>query len=136
MRVSIESAQRVSMFENGRKYFKWVNGAICILAVCFTIEAAMQTPSATDPGVRDGTAGAGTAIPGLTVKEARFFQAGLDAFSEIQSVTGTILGTEPGLGPRFNMDSCIGCHAQPAAGGSSPGINPQVAVATKQGATN
>ncbi|HLK20503.1 MAG TPA: di-heme oxidoredictase family protein, partial [Bryobacteraceae bacterium] len=27
----------------------------------------------------------------------------------------------------FNLDSCGGCHAQPAVGGSSPAINPQVA---------
>src|SRR5262249_6816908 len=41
-----------------------------------------------------------------------------------------------GLGPRFNLNSCAGCHAQPAAGGSSPFINPQIAVATLDGATN
>src|SRR5262249_35896311 len=29
-----------------------------------------------------------------------------------------------------------GCHAQPATGGTSPSINPQIAVATKNGATN
>jgi CxxC motif-containing protein (DUF1111 family) len=34
------------------------------------------------------------------------------------------------------MDSCGGCHNYPAPGGSSPPINPQVAVATKDGATN
>jgi hypothetical protein len=28
-----------------------------------------------------------------------------------------------GLGPRFNLDSCAGSHAHPAAGGSSPAIN-------------
>jgi CxxC motif-containing protein (DUF1111 family) len=41
-----------------------------------------------------------------------------------------------GLGPRFNLDSCAGCHAFPDVGGSSPKINPQVAVATKNGAKN
>jgi len=41
-----------------------------------------------------------------------------------------------GLGPRFNMNSCAGCHAQPAVGGSSPGINPQVGVATLDGGNN
>jgi CxxC motif-containing protein (DUF1111 family) len=34
-----------------------------------------------------------------------------------------------GLGPRMNLDSCAGCHAQPATGGSSPFVNPQVAFA-------
>ncbi len=34
------------------------------------------------------------------------------------------------------MDSCAGCHAFPDAGGSSPALNPQIAVATKAGAKN
>src|SRR5262249_7603176 len=34
-----------------------------------------------------------------------------------------------GLGPRFNMNQCAGCHAQPAPGGTSPFTNPQVAIA-------
>ena len=33
-----------------------------------------------------------------------------------------------GLGPRFNLDSCGGCHAQPALGGTSPVRNPQADV--------
>ncbi len=41
-----------------------------------------------------------------------------------------------GLGPRFNLDSCAGCHAQPAIGGSSPKVNPQVALAKAFGANN
>jgi CxxC motif-containing protein (DUF1111 family) len=51
-------------------------------------------------------------------------------------VQGTIPGTEPGLGPRFNLDSCAGCHVHPEIGGSSPALNPQIAVAHKAGATN
>ena len=34
------------------------------------------------------------------------------------------------------MNSCSGCHAQPAIGGTSPFTNPQVAVATMDGAQN
>jgi CxxC motif-containing protein (DUF1111 family) len=34
------------------------------------------------------------------------------------------------------MNSCAGCHAFPAVGGSSPTVNPQVAVATLHGARN
>ncbi len=84
-----------------------------------------------DPGVRGGAAGAGASIAGLSVKERKFFAAGLDQFSEIQSVTGSLPNTEPGLGPRFNLDSCAGCHAFPAIGGSSPVTNPQVTVAPR-----
>jgi CxxC motif-containing protein (DUF1111 family) len=80
----------------------------------------------TDPGPRGGAAGAGAAIPGLIGKEAKFFDSGLDSFTEIASVTGSIPGTEEGLGPRFNLDSCAGCHKHPAVGGTSPSVNPQV----------
>jgi CxxC motif-containing protein (DUF1111 family) len=51
--------------------------------------------------------------------------------------TTTQLQSGSGLGPDFNMNSCAGCHAQPAVGGSSPPINnPQVRVATLDGAGN
>jgi len=83
----------------------------------------------TDPGVRAGAAGAGASITGLTLKERKFFASGQDQFSEVQSVTGSVPNTESGLGPRFNLDSCAGCHAFPAIGGSSPRINPQISVA-------
>lgn len=73
-----------------------------------------------DPGVRPGPAGAGTPIGGMTGGEDYFFTtAGLAVFSEVETVA-------EGLGPRFNLDSCAGCHAFPAIGGSSPAINPQV----------
>src|SRR5205807_4561037 len=44
--------------------------------------------------------------------------------------------SEDGLGPRFYLDSCGGCHSHPGVGGSSPAINPQVAMATAFGARN
>jgi len=93
---------------------------------------------ATDPGVRGDPPGAGGPIDGLSFFEKLFFDAGLEAFKEVQSVQGEDLvpGTEPGLGPRFNLDNCAGCHAQPEVGGTSPSKNPQVDVANKEGATN
>src|SRR5262245_13529917 len=94
-----------------------VLGLLVVSALCW---------SQTDPGPRSGAAGAGAAIAGLTVKEGKFFNSGLDSFSEVSSVSGTIAGTEAGLGPRFNLDSCAGCHKHPAIGGSSPAVNPQV----------
>src|SRR5215831_17939895 len=118
-----------------KKNKRWVYCTLCLLLLPLTIGWTMQS-GPVDPGVRGGDSGAGSPIAGLSVKEGKFFQAGLDAFSETQSVQGTIAGTEAGLGPRFNMDSCVGCHAQPAAGGTSPSINPQVAAANRQGATN
>ena len=89
-----------------------------------------------DPGVRGGTAGAGGPLAGLGAPEQAFFAAAKTVFEEIDSVSGTIPGEDViGLGPRFNMNGCAGCHAFPATGGSSP-VNPQVAVATLDGARN
>ena len=113
--------------------------SIGFIGFVFSLSAQILTPTskaAKDPGVRGGPAGAGLPIPGLTPGQQAFFNAGMDAFLEIDSVQGTIPGTGSGLGPTFNLDSCGGCHAQPATGGSAPATNPQIAVAGKQGASN
>jgi len=104
-------------------------GALLILGTLLVVAGAVAAPKAKDPGVRGGPAAAGGPLPGLTNAEMAFFQAGLAAFGEVEAVAN-------GLGPRFNFDSCGGCHAQPATGGTSPLGNPQVAVATKAGAMN
>ena len=83
----------------------------------------------TDPGLRRGAANAGEPLPGLTAGERAVFERGKDAFEEIDNV-------DEGLGPRFNLDSCAGCHSQPSIGGSSPALNPQIAVAGRMGALN
>jgi CxxC motif-containing protein (DUF1111 family) len=100
----------------------------------------VQRPAA-DPGVRCGDLGAGGQIGSLTGDQQTFFVAGQNDFQDVETVTD-------GLGPRFNLDSCARCHAQPATGGTSPApfltpgpgcapaANPQVAVATFLGANN
>ncbi len=86
--------------------------------------------AARDPGVRTGdAAGAGGSIAGLSGTQSAFFVNGLDTFNEVDAVAD-------GLGPRMNLDSCAGCHAQPAVGGTSPFVNPQVAFASKDGGTD
>ncbi len=92
--------------------------------------------AAKDPGVRGGAAWAGGMLPGLNALEQQIFGVSREAFQETQSVQGTIPDTEAGLGPRFNLDSCVGCHAHPDVGGSSPAVNPQVEMAKKEGALN
>ncbi|MEP7305764.1 MAG: di-heme oxidoredictase family protein [Acidobacteriota bacterium] len=84
---------------------------------------------AQDPGVRAGAVGAGAPIAGLTAREQDYFLAGKGEFEEAEEV-------DEGLGPRLNLDSCLGCHSQPATGGTSPSVNPQVAFATKNGGTD
>ncbi len=105
-----------------------VASALTLLPLTMVLFLEGQS-GARDPGVRGGPPGAGGPIPGLTDDEKRFFDSGQEAFQEVDRVA-------EGLGPRFNLDSCYGCHAQPAAGGSSPFENPQVEMATKDGATN
>src|SRR4051812_18240391 len=99
--------------------------ALVVFALVLTALAVApsgQFSAARDPGVRQGAAGAGDPLPGLTAAQLALFQAGKDDFLEEE-------GVGDGLGPRFNLDSCGGCHAQPAAGGTSPFLNPEVAVA-------
>jgi CxxC motif-containing protein (DUF1111 family) len=83
----------------------------------------------TDPGVRGGDPGAGGALTGLNDVERQYFDVAKEVFQEVDA------GPD-GLGPRFNLDSCSGCHSQPTIGGTSPATNPQVAVATLMGAKN
>jgi CxxC motif-containing protein (DUF1111 family) len=114
------------------------------LAVAFAVDPAMSQPGgdrqrardpgvrnadsvrARDPGVRGGEPGAGGPLPGLSGMQRAFFEAGLEDFAEVEDVAD-------GLGPRMNLDSCGGCHAHPAVGGSSPAVNPQFAFASKGG---
>jgi CxxC motif-containing protein (DUF1111 family) len=92
---------------------------------------------AKDPGVRGGAPGAGGGLAGMSSDYENFFTAALARFQEVDSVSGGIANeTGVGLGPRFNATSCSGCHAYPAVGGSSPASNPQIAMATVDGATN
>jgi CxxC motif-containing protein (DUF1111 family) len=118
-------------------------GAVVAGFVACAGPAAAQTastsnaPSVFDPGVRGGPAGAGGPLPGLNATEKAFFTAAQEVFEEVDSVSGTIAGEDGvGLGPRFNLNSCAGCHAFPAVGGTSPQTNPQIAVATLDGAKN
>src|SRR3954468_13629424 len=92
------------------------------------IDPASSAGTARDPGVRAG-ADAGNPLPGLSRSERAFFDAGKDDFNETEAASD-------GLGPTMNLDSCGGCHSQPAAGGTSPTVNPQVAFANALGARN
>jgi len=82
---------------------------------------ASRTRGPTDPGLRGGDPGAGDGLTGLTDIERQYFDVAKDVFGEVD-------GVAEGLGPRFNLDGCAGCHSQPSVGGTSPAVNPQVAV--------
>jgi len=92
---------------------------------------------AKDPGVRSGPAAVGGPRAGLYSYYQQFFPLAMTVFSEVDSVSGAMSGSDgKGLGPRYNGTSCGGCHIQPAVGGSSPAVNPQLAMATSYGAHN
>jgi CxxC motif-containing protein (DUF1111 family) len=81
-----------------------------------------------DPGPRGGPPAAGGPIAGLnnTPGLLNAFNTGSANFQEEEDVTND------GLGPRFNSNSCVSCHSQPAVGGSSPAANPQIKFANSQ----
>jgi CxxC motif-containing protein (DUF1111 family) len=108
--------------------FSFGMAGILVGAACIS-ESALAQGQVTDPGVRGGAPGAGGPLSGLSQKELNFFKAANNVFTETETVP-------TGLGPRFNLDSCGGCHAQPSVGGSSPATNPQVQAAAAQGAKN
>ncbi len=109
-------------------------GATVAVVLAMSLSAGGQgRRGPVDPGVRGGAAGAGAPLNGLTADETAFFEDGQGRFADIEVVTG---GANNGLGPRFNSNQCLSCHSQPNAGGSSPAQNPQIAIATVNGARN
>lgn len=115
----------------------------CTIAAGFGSSASAQAVQ--DAGVRGGPAGVGGPLPNLASGGVGFFEASRVFFLSVFSVTGAINDAPPGsgftnggpgLGPRYNLNQCAGCHAQPAFGGSSPTVNPEVAAATVRGARN
>ena len=112
-------------------------------ACLLTLPVSTAHAQAKDPGPRAGPSGAGNFFPSLNANEQLLFNQAMGRFVEVDSVSGTIEAGS-GLGPTFNGNSCAQCHAQPAIGGTSPGLkspqnpvpNPQVALATLHGATN
>ena len=122
------------------------------LASVLLVSAALAFPGTalaqTDPGVRGGpingqagaTQGSPLPLPSVNANAPAgildFFDNGLGRFQEVEVVSG---GANNGLGPRFNLNSCSGCHAQPAVGGSSPPNNPEfqiIAQGIASGSTN
>ncbi|HEY2398984.1 MAG TPA: di-heme oxidoredictase family protein [Steroidobacteraceae bacterium] len=107
-----------------------VKGAIFNVGVTDTIQ----------PKDADGN-GAGRQLPKLTPDQTAFWFASLVVFGQQVTVDGAVdpstnNPTLKGLGPAFNADSCGACHAFPAIGGTSPPVNPQIALAKARGAQN
>jgi CxxC motif-containing protein (DUF1111 family) len=102
-----------------------------------------------DPGVRTGDINGrtgGTIMNPLPLSSVnpgdgsmQFFQNGLTRFQDAEAISNPPTNNNVGLGPRFNFNSCSGCHIQPAVGGTGPAANPQFDLFTKNiasGSTN
>jgi len=118
---------------------RWIHGLLLITVVLLvggtrgnrsssSSVPRSQSVRVQDPGVRDGGAGAGSPLAGLTTDELEMFQVGLEDFSEEEGVLD-------GVGARFNFVGCAGCHGQPAVGGTSPAQNPLFRVVEDLGFT-
>jgi len=124
---------RSLQFFKGGHARRWFAGFL--LATVGGLGQHTSNPSqrATDPGPRGGPPGAGGTFavldntnPAANTADLDFFAQTSLRFQEVDSVSGTI-ESGSGLGPAFNNNSCAACHAQPAIGGSSPAVNPEVA---------
>ncbi len=106
------------------KFLKFVSVSTILAALLLAGAAFAQT----DPGVQSASRGTGAALASVASDAglAAFFSDGQKRFADVESVSG---GANNGLGPRFNSNSCVSCHAQPASGGSGPAVNPQFAFA-------
>jgi CxxC motif-containing protein (DUF1111 family) len=91
-----------------------------------------------DPGIRHSATDNGppAPLPGLGQDELDYFDDGLARFQLTEVVSGADATQGNGLGPRFNSNSCVSCHAQPNVGGSSPQENPLLSIASANGARN
>src|SRR5579864_869757 len=105
--------------------------AVRLVSVSTIIAALLMAGAAfaqTDPGVQAANRGTGAALSSVLANDnpgiLAFFQDGQARFQAVESVSNSPTGNN-GLGPRFNSNSCVSCHAQPAAGGSGPAANPQ-----------
>ena len=96
--------------------FTTASHAVLSIMAGWAITVSAASAAATDPGVRAGVS-VGDPLPGLTADQTTLFFLGQVNFAEKEQ-----LGD--GLGPRFNLDSCVGCHTFPTHGGSSPPVNP------------
>jgi CxxC motif-containing protein (DUF1111 family) len=91
--------------------------------------------TATDPGPRPLPADAGNFLSTLSANEQQIEPTITTEFDRVHNVIVTS-PVDGGLGPVFNSNSCVSCHAYPAPGGSSPPSNPLFSVYNYAGATN
>ena len=99
----------------------------CTLIFVFPSRLLANVPAARDPGVQHTDVTNSASCPNstkppfdpapiekLSAAKLLLFCAGLKEFRKADTYA------DDGLGPTMNLDSCMGCHAYPTTGGSSP----------------
>jgi len=132
-----------------RRSMPAVGTTVLTLALLTPIGVALLVTgqqTATDPGPRKDAPDAGGPFPNLSTQQVTAFNNGKGQFEEDEPVPNSPPGGgNGGLGPGYNGTSCVSCHQQPAPLGSSPSPqsvqnpvkrNPQIDMATENGATN
>ena len=118
--------------------------AAAAVLLIFPVGLVLDGQTATDPGLRPPPIDAGTFVGGLSTQQTAMLPDFTTAFNrvvEVPNVPGkdgspNVPPVFGGLGPVFNSNSCTGCHAAPANGGSSPASNPLFSIYQLDGATN
>jgi CxxC motif-containing protein (DUF1111 family) len=105
-----------------------IHFTVAALLVGVSVFVSTAALAQVDHGPRGGPPGAGAPIANLSDDQLRFFTTATGQFTEVEGVVLTSPGNG-GLGPTFNGNACGMCHSQPATGGTSPAVNPQVAMA-------
>jgi CxxC motif-containing protein (DUF1111 family) len=82
------------------------------LAAAEAARAGDGIPTACEPVEEPAPSAPPAPHAGLTALERARFDAGERAFRRVETPAS-------GLGPVFNAESCVACHGQPSAGGSS-----------------
>jgi CxxC motif-containing protein (DUF1111 family) len=107
--------------------------SVLVCFVAFSGRAFAQSDPGLRPGAINGQPGATPMNPlplaSVTANDGslQFFQNGLSRFQDVESVSNSPTGNN-GLGPRFNLNQCSGCHSQPTVGGTGQANNPQFHV--------
>ena len=88
---------------------------VTVLAVAFALVCPLAMAQS-DPGPRGGAAGAGGRVAGLTLKESKFFDSGLDSFGEVAELfirLHAIQQIQPFLRNACHRQTTIACGAIP-----------------------
>ena len=106
---------------------KKVLAGLALLLLVVSVAATKghaQGNQPTDPGVQAANRNTGAGLASLSTADGseQYFQNGLSRFEAVDGVSNS---SNIGLGPRFNSNSCVSCHSQPAPGGSGPAVNPE-----------